>query len=104
MLMALGDFLLYCGFVSALSLYLIYQVAPLKGKTNPLVYISICSWMGSLSVLCVKALSISVKLTVAGHNQFTHASTYIFIVALVATTLIQTNYLNKAMNSFDASL
>ncbi|KAH2976048.1 hypothetical protein KXV25_006362 [Aspergillus fumigatus] len=89
---------------NALSLYLIYQVAPLKGKTNPLVYISICSWMGSLSVLCVKALSISVKLTVAGHNQFTHASTYIFIVALVATTLIQTNYLNKAMNSFDASL
>ncbi|PLB53983.1 DUF803-domain-containing protein, partial [Aspergillus steynii IBT 23096] len=98
------SFLVYCTCIGALSLYLIYRVAPLTGKTNPLIYITICSGMGSLSVMCVKAVSISVRLTVAGHNQFTHASTYLFTIALVATTLVQTNYLNKAMNSFGASV
>jgi predicted transcriptional regulator len=83
---------------------MIYKVAPMQGRANPLVYISICSTVGSVSVMSVKAFGIAVKLTFAGDNQFTHASTYVFSLVLVVTTLTQMNYLNKAMSEFPASL
>ncbi|KAH8722832.1 magnesium transporter NIPA-domain-containing protein [Phaeosphaeriaceae sp. PMI808] len=97
-------FLLYCVLVSIFSSYMIYKVSPLHGRSNPLVYISICSTVGSVSVMSVKAFAIAVKLTVAGDNQFTHMSTYVFLLVLVVTTLTQMNYLNKAMSEFSASL
>jgi len=54
--------------------------------------------------MSIKAFSIAVKLTFAGDNQFTHASTYVFLIAVVVTTITQTHYLNKAMSHFPASL
>ncbi|KAL4806224.1 magnesium transporter NIPA-domain-containing protein [Aspergillus unguis] len=83
---------------------MIFKVAPVQGRTNPLVYISICSSVGSVSVMSVKAFGIAVKLTAGRDNQFTHPSTYIFSLVLVVTTLTQMNYLNKAMSEFPASL
>ena len=97
-------FLLYCVCVTILASYVIWKIAPTQGRTNPLVYISICSSVGSVSVMSVKAFGIAVKLTAGGDNQFTHASTYIFALVLVVTTLTQMNYLNKAMSQFPASL
>ncbi|CRG82943.1 Magnesium transporter NIPA2 [Talaromyces islandicus] len=97
-------FLLYLAFVLIYTIYAIYRLAPRSGKTNPVIYISICSLVGSLSVMSIKAFSIAVKLTIAGDNQFTHASTYVFIIAVVITTITQTHYLNKAMSHFSASL
>ncbi|KAL5335689.1 magnesium transporter [Aspergillus crustosus] len=97
-------FIAYCIFVCVFASYMIYKVAPVQGRTNPLVYISICSSVGSVSVMSVKAFGIAVKLTIAGDNQFTHASTYAFALVLVVTTLTQMNYLNKAMSEFPASL
>ncbi|KGO58598.1 Magnesium transporter NIPA [Penicillium expansum] len=97
-------FLLYCLCVAIIAIYIIWKVAPVQGRTNPLVYISICSSVGSISVMSVKAFGIAVKLTAGGDNQFTHASTYVFALVLVVTTLTQMNYLNKAMGQFPASL
>ncbi|KAE8356145.1 magnesium transporter [Aspergillus coremiiformis] len=97
-------FLVYCVLITGFSSYMIYKVAPKHGRTNPLVYLSICSTVGSVSVMSVKAFGIAVKLTIAGDNQFTHASTYVFSLVLVVTTLTQMNYLNKAMSEFPASL
>ncbi|OQD87439.1 hypothetical protein PENSOL_c077G02134 [Penicillium solitum] len=100
----LDFFLLYCACVTVIAIYIIWKVAPVQGRTNPLVYISICSSVGSISVMSVKAFGIAVKLTAGGDNQFTHASTYVFALVLVVTTLTQMNYLNKAMGQFPASL
>ncbi|KAJ6125623.1 hypothetical protein N7471_012940 [Penicillium samsonianum] len=97
-------FLLYCVCVAILAIYIIWKVAPVQGRTNPLVYISICSSVGSVSVMSVKAFGIAVKLTAGGDNQFTHGSTYVFVLVLIVTTLTQMNYLNKAMSEFPASL
>ncbi|CAG8117406.1 unnamed protein product [Penicillium olsonii] len=97
-------FLIYCACVTILASYVIWKIAPTQGRTNPLVYISICSSVGSVSVMSVKAFGIAVKLTAGGDNQFTHASTYVFALVLVVTTLTQMNYLNKAMGQFPASL
>ena len=97
-------FLIYCFLVTAFSTYMVYGVAPVSGRTNPLVYISICSSVGSISVMSVKAFSVAVKLTIGGKNQFTHPSTYVFLIILVVSTVTQMNYLNKAMDVYPASL
>ena len=72
--------MLYCLVVAVFTAGMIYMVAPTYGRKNPLVYISICSTVGSISVMSVKAFGIAVKLTFAGKNQFTHPSTYVFMI------------------------
>ena len=47
-----------------------------------MVYLSICSAVGSVSIVAVKAFGIALKLTLAGDNQFTHPATYAFIVSI----------------------
>ena len=52
-----------------LSVYLIVWLAPLYGQTNIMVYVAICSLIGSLSVMGCKGLSIAIKLTAMGDSQ-----------------------------------
>ncbi|KAJ5676706.1 uncharacterized protein N7477_002339 [Penicillium maclennaniae] len=99
-----APFLLYCLFVATFSTVMIYRVAPVYGKKNPLVFISICSTVGSVSVMSVKAFGIAVKLTFLGNNQFVHASTYVFAIVTGFCILTQMNYFNKALNSFSTSI
>ncbi|KAL2802481.1 magnesium transporter NIPA-domain-containing protein [Aspergillus granulosus] len=97
-------FLVYCLAVAIFSTVMIYRVAPVYGKKNPLIFISICSTVGSVSVMSVKAFGIALKLTLKGHNQFTHASTYVFLIVTVFCILTQMNYFNKALNEFSTSI
>ncbi|KAL4912813.1 magnesium transporter NIPA-domain-containing protein [Aspergillus aurantiobrunneus] len=97
-------FLIYCLAVAIFATVMIYRVAPIYGKKNPLIYISICSTVGSVSVMSVKAFGIALKLTLGGHNQFTHASTYVFLIVTVFCILTQMNYFNKALNEFSTSI
>src|SRR5271154_4464066 len=90
--------------VIVFSCVMIYKVAPVYGKKNPLIYISICSVAGSVSVMSVKAFGIALKLTMAGNNQFSHPSTYAFIVVSVMCILTQMNYFNKALSQFSTSI
>ncbi|KAH6668012.1 magnesium transporter NIPA-domain-containing protein [Halenospora varia] len=97
-------FLLFCFSVSVFAVVMIYRVAPKYGKKNPLIYLSICSTVGSVSVMSVKAFGIAVKLTFAGKNQFTHPSTYVFIILTTVCILTQMNYFNKALSQFPTSI
>lgn len=97
-------FLLYAAFVVIFAVIMIYKVAPVHGKKNALVYLSICSTVGSISVMSVKAFGIALKLTFAGANQFTHPSTYVFIIVTVVAILTQMNYFNKALASFPSNM
>lgn len=97
-------FLMYCAAVAIFSTLMIYKIAPIYGKKNPLIYISICSTVGSVSVMSVKAFGIALKLTLGGNNQFTHASTYVFIILVAVCILTQMNYFNKALSQFPTSL
>jgi hypothetical protein len=100
----LSGFLLYCLVVAIFSTVMIYRVAPVHGKKNPLIFISICSTVGSISVMSVKAFGIAVKLTLGGNNQFVHASTYVFAIVTAFCILTQMNYINKALNAFSTSM
>ncbi|RFU31039.1 hypothetical protein B7463_g5336, partial [Scytalidium lignicola] len=97
-------FLLFCLIVAAFAIIMIYKISPLYGKKNPLVYLSICSTVGSVSVMSVKAFGIAVKLTLSGHNQFTHPSTYVFVILTGVCILTQMNYFNKALSQFPTSI
>lgn len=83
---------------------MIYKVSPIYGKKNPLVYLSICSLVGSVSVMAIKAFGIALKLTFAGNNQFSHASTYVFMIITGVCILTQMNYFNKALSQFPTNM
>ncbi|ODQ81970.1 hypothetical protein BABINDRAFT_32588 [Babjeviella inositovora NRRL Y-12698] len=97
-------FLFYVFAVTVFALFMIYKIAPYHGTKNPMIYISICSTVGSVSVMSIKAFGIALKLTLEGNNQFTHASTYLFILLVVVCILTQMNYFNKALDQFDTSI
>ncbi|KAI0480536.1 DUF803-domain-containing protein [Xylariaceae sp. FL0804] len=97
-------FLLYCAAVAIFAAAMIYKIAPVHGKKNPLIYLSICSTVGSVSVMSVKAFGIALKLTFAGHNQFTHPSTYVFMILTAVCILTQMNYFNKALSQFSTQI
>ncbi|KAF7551944.1 hypothetical protein G7Z17_g4687 [Cylindrodendrum hubeiense] len=97
-------FLLYITCVIAFSLAMVYKIAPAHGRKTPLIYISICSVVGSVSVMSTKAFGIALKLTFSGENQFTHPSTYIFMMTMVACILTQLNYFNKALSIFPLNI
>ncbi|GAA0184562.1 secondary carrier transporter [Lithospermum erythrorhizon] len=94
-------FLLYTGSVLVLVFILIYHFAPECGHSNVLVFTGICSLMGSLSVMSVKALGTSIKLTFEGNNQLVYRETWVFMSIVVVSVLTQMNYLNKALDTFN---
>ena len=95
---------MYCFTVLVFSLVMIYFVVPKYGRTNPIVYISICSLVGSISVMAIKGFGVAVKLTLAGNNQFTRPATYVFAILVAGCIVIQTNYLNKALDTFSTNV
>ena len=97
-------FMLYCAVITVFAFVMIYRVAPKYGKKNPLIYLSICSTVGSISIMAIKAFGIAVKITLAGDNQFTHASTYVFLIVVAVCILTQMNYFNKALSQFSTNM
>jgi magnesium transporter len=96
--------MMYSFTILVFALVMIYVMAPRYGRTNPMIYISICSTVGSLSVMAVKGLGVAVKLTFAGNNQFTHPSTYVFGIAVAVCIIVQMNYFNKALDCFSTNV
>lgn len=99
-----AGFLLYAFTVLIFSLVMIYRVAPVHGRSNPLVYISICSLVGSISVMCIKGFGVALKLTLAGNNQLSHPSTYVFGITVIVCIVVQMNYFNKALDTFSTNV
>ena len=97
-------FLSYAVCVIILALVLIYQYAPRYGRSHPLVYVLICSLIGSLSVVSCKALGIALKLTFRGNNQLFRKETFFFACTVACCVLVQMNYLNKALDTFNTAI
>ncbi|KNZ57717.1 hypothetical protein VP01_208g4 [Puccinia sorghi] len=97
-------FMFYCFFVLVFSLVMIYKVSPIYGTREPIVYISICSLVGSVSVMAIKGFGVAVKLTLAGSNQLTHLPTYVFAIVVAGCIVVQMNYFNKALDQFSTNV
>ncbi|KAJ4955936.1 hypothetical protein NE237_012719 [Protea cynaroides] len=97
-------FIVYTCMVLIMVLILIFLFVPKYGQTHMTVYIGICSLMGSLTVMSVKALGIALKLTFSGSNQFKYFQTWFFTVVVAFCCLLQMDYLNKALDTFNTAI
>ncbi|XP_065637876.1 probable magnesium transporter NIPA2 isoform X1 [Quercus suber] len=102
-------FIVYACIVVILAAVLMFRYVPRYGQTHMVVYIGICSLMGSLTVMSVKALGIGLKLTFSGMNQFIYFQTWFFTVVVAVCCLLQINYLNKmpslqALDTFNTAV
>ncbi|KAM4555526.1 magnesium transporter NIPA2 [Odontesthes bonariensis] len=97
-------FIVFAVCVVGSSLILIFAVAPRFGQKNVLVYILICSVIGSLSVSCVKGLGIGIKELFAGTAVLREPLFWSLVICLVICVSIQINYLNKALDIFNTSI
>ncbi|RWR79223.1 putative magnesium transporter NIPA6 isoform X1 [Cinnamomum micranthum f. kanehirae] len=97
-------FLFYAAATISVVLALILHFEPRYGQTNILVYLGICSLMGSLTVVSIKAIGIAIKLTIEGISQVAYPQTWIFVTAAVVCVITQLNYLNKALDTFNTAI
>ncbi|KAG2662947.1 hypothetical protein I3760_16G004800 [Carya illinoinensis] len=89
-------FLLYTASAIAVVLVLILYCEPRFGQTNILVYIGVCSIIGSLTVMSIKAVGIAIKLTLEGSSQAGSFQTWVFVMVAITCIITQLNYLNKS--------
>ncbi|XP_010256349.1 PREDICTED: probable magnesium transporter NIPA4 [Nelumbo nucifera] len=97
-------FLLYAALVITAVFILIFHFIPEYGQTHIMVYIGVCSLVGSLSVMSVKALGIALKLTFSGMNQLIYPQTWAFTLVVITCVITQMNYLNKALDTFNTAV
>lgn len=91
--------------VIVICLMIVWKVAPKYGKKHMLVYITICSLIGSLSVVATQGLGAAIVRNITtGTPQFNHWFIYVVMVFVVCTLITEINYLNKALNLFNTAM
>jgi hypothetical protein len=94
-------FLSYAGVVIVASLFVALWVAPRYGKKSMMVYLSICSMIGGLSVVATQGLGAAIIAQISGKygNQFKEWFLYVLFVFVVTTLLTEIIYLNVSLPS-----
>jgi uncharacterized membrane protein len=67
------------------------------------VYIGVSSLLGGVTVVCAKALSTFLRLTIQGNSQFGNWLPLALAIALILAIVAQLRYLNLAMSRFGNS-
>ncbi|KAF4637699.1 hypothetical protein G7Y89_g383 [Cudoniella acicularis] len=97
-------FLSYTGVIIAGCAFIAFWVGPRYGKKSMLVYLSICSLIGGLSVVATQGLGAAIVSQIGGVKQYNQPFLYILFVFVICTLLTEIIYLNKALNLFNAAL
>lgn len=99
-------FLGYICIVLALLVLLIFWIAPSHGSTNIIVYIGICSLLGTFTVPSSKGLGLATQ-DAFSNNPASQRALYLSIIlltTLLCSIFLQFIYINKALRCFDSSL
>ncbi|KAL2044095.1 hypothetical protein ABVK25_012471 [Lepraria finkii] len=86
-----------CAFVA-------FWVGPRYGKKSMLVYLTICSLIGGLSVVSTQGLGAAIVAQASGTPQFNQWFLYVLFVFVITTLVTEIIFLNKALNLFNAAL
>ncbi|KAK3710967.1 hypothetical protein LTR37_009988 [Vermiconidia calcicola] len=97
-------FLSYAGVIIVGCICVVFFVAPKYGKRSMLVYLTICSLIGGLSVVATQGLGAAILAAINGKDQFKQWFLYVLFVFVIGTLLTEIIYLNKALNIFNAAL
>ena len=103
-LLSFSGFIIYTVVAIGIALILIIKIAPKYGHENILIYITICSTIGSLTVMSCKGLGIVLKRTLSGSNELKNPVTWMLVISCMVCVLTQMVYLNKALDIFNTSL
>ena len=87
-------FLSYAGVVIVGCAFIAFWAGPRYGKKSMLVYLTICSLIGGLSVVATQGLGAAVVTQAAGTPQFNQWFLYVLLVFVVATLLTEIVFLN----------
>ncbi|KAI5463717.1 magnesium transporter NIPA-domain-containing protein [Mariannaea sp. PMI_226] len=97
-------FLSYTGVILVGSAITAFWAGPKWGKKNMLVYISICSWVGGLSVVSTQGIGAAIIAWIDGKPQYKEWFFWVLLAFVICTLLTEIIYLNKALNLFNAAL
>ncbi|PPJ56479.1 hypothetical protein CBER1_07636 [Cercospora berteroae] len=97
-------FLVFAGVILVGCACVAFFVAPKFGKKSMMVYLTICSLIGGLSVVATQGLGATIIAAIGGEQQFNKWFTYVLLVFVICTLLTEIIYLNKALNIFNAAL
>lgn len=87
-------FLSYAGVIIIGSVITAWYVGPRWGKKNMLVYISICSWIGGLSVVSTQGLGAAIIAWITGEPEYKEPFLWILLVFVIGTLLTEIVFLN----------
>ena len=87
-------FLTYTGVVIIGCLFVIFWVGPRYGKKNMLVYLTVCSLIGGLSVVATQGLGSAIVAQAGGKPQFNQWFLYLLLVFVIGTLLTEIVFLN----------
>jgi drug/metabolite transporter (DMT)-like permease len=98
-------FISYVLFIIALAAFIAFYLGPRIGNKNVVVYVLLCSSIGSLTVMSCKALGLAIRETISGrNNDFGMGLPYILVLITAVFIAVQMNYLNKALDIFNTSI
>ncbi|KAG7457402.1 magnesium transporter NIPA1 [Solea senegalensis] len=102
-------FVSFCVLVLVLLVALVVWVAPAHGSSNIMVYVSICSLLGSFTVPCSKGLGLAAPDVFGdeGVSSSSSRATVLFLgllVTLVLSVLVQFFFINKALERFSSNM
>jgi hypothetical protein len=87
-------FLSYAGVIIVACLFIALWVGPRYGKKSMLVYLSICSLIGGLSVVATQGLGAAIVAQAGGIPQFNQWFLYVLFVFVITTLVTEIIYLN----------
>ncbi|KTW28122.1 hypothetical protein T552_01982 [Pneumocystis carinii B80] len=98
-------FLSYIAIIFSICFIIIVWIGPRWGNKSVLVYLSISSLVGGITVVCTQGFGMSIVSAISGvPGQFTHWFLYFLGVSIIAMIIIEINYLNKALNIFNTAI
>ncbi|XP_051568113.1 magnesium transporter NIPA1 [Myxocyprinus asiaticus] len=100
-------FLVYILMVVLLLIILIGWLVPAHGRSNIMVYVGICSLLGSFTVPSSKGLGLAAQEAFSGTSTPDNRALYLFLLLLgilIVSILIQFTFINKALESFSSNM
>lgn len=98
-------YIIYIFIVIICSILIIFYIGPAYGKQNIMVYIYLCSSVGSLTVMSCKVLRLTLKeTTLVFDNRFTNWLTWAFLSCVIVCISIQMNYLSRLLDLFETTI
>lgn len=91
-------FLSYAGVIIVGCFIIAFWAGPRYGKKSMLVYLSICSLIGGLSVVATQGLGAAVVAQVGGTPQFNQWFLYVLLVFVIITLVTEIIFLNASPN------